>query len=103
MKNKPKFTETVDGGRPDMEKYNLADSMLTYINNSKGIIDGLHLTEDCEDADVYKPRFSKNKVIDYTYMETLIKAIQKLVIKDVVLFKDSIIDNTKTAIYSDKE
>lgn len=57
VKNKHRFITTVDGQIPNMEKYNLADSMITYINNSKGIIDGLHLTEECEDAEVYKSAF----------------------------------------------
>lgn len=35
---------------------------------------------------------------DYKYMETLISAIQKLVIKDVVLYADSKIAETKNII-----
>ncbi|XZM35153.1 restriction endonuclease subunit S (plasmid) [Clostridium perfringens] len=38
--------------------------------------------------------------VDYVYMETLISAIQKLVIRDVVLFADRKIDATKQVIDS---
>mgnify|MGYP004524795659 FL=1 len=39
-----------------------------------------------------------DKDIDYEYMETLISAIQKLVIKDVVLYADRKINVTKKVI-----
>lgn len=41
---------------------------------------------------------TKNNVPDYEYMETLISAIQKLVIKDVVLYADKKISATKSVI-----
>lgn len=41
---------------------------------------------------------SHNKHIDYEYMETLISAVQKLVIKDVVLYADSKIEATRQVI-----
>lgn len=40
--------------------------------------------------------------IDFDYMESYIKAIQKLVIADVVDYKDSIIETTKKLV-SDEE
>lgn len=41
---------------------------------------------------------TKNKNVDYDYMSILISAIQKLVIKDVVLYADKKIEATKKAI-----
>lgn len=41
---------------------------------------------------------AKNKNIDYDYMNILISAIQKLVIRDVVLYADKKIEATKEAI-----
>lgn len=41
---------------------------------------------------------TKNNEIDFTYMELLISAVQKLVIKDVVLYADSKIEATKKAV-----
>lgn len=40
----------------------------------------------------------KNRKPDYDYMEILISAIQKLVIKDVVLYADKKINATKTIV-----
>ncbi len=56
-KNKDKFVTPVEGGQPDYEKYQLASSMLTYINNPQGISDGLNYVEDCVDAGQYKTVF----------------------------------------------
>ncbi|MCQ2605614.1 MAG: restriction endonuclease subunit S [Bacteroidales bacterium] len=39
---------------------------------------------------------------DYATMETFIKAVEKLVIKDVVLYADSKIETTKNVVYEDK-
>ena len=41
---------------------------------------------------------SKNKLPDYSFMETFISAIQKLVIKDVVLYADKKINATKEVV-----
>ena len=41
---------------------------------------------------------TKNNEIDFTYMELLISAVKKLVIKDVVLYADSKINATKKVI-----
>ena len=41
---------------------------------------------------------TKNNQIDFEYMETLISAIQKLVIEDIVLWADKKIDTTKQVI-----
>ena len=41
---------------------------------------------------------AKNKNVDYAYMNILISAIQKLVIRDVVLYADKKIEATKKAI-----
>lgn len=49
-----------------------------------------------ENQDIVLP--TKNGSIDYEYMETLISAIQKLVIKDVVLYADRKISATKSVI-----
>ena len=41
---------------------------------------------------------TKNNEIDFTYMELLISAVKKLVIKDVVLYADNKINATKKVI-----
>lgn len=56
-KNRDKFVTEVEGAKPDMEKYHLASSMLTYISNPHGISDGLNYVEDCDDAELYKTVF----------------------------------------------
>ncbi len=52
--NRDKFIKQVEGEQPDMTDYQLASSLLAYINNPNGISDGLNYVEDCEDADAYK-------------------------------------------------
>jgi len=61
--NKKKFITEVPGGEPDMTKYQLASTMLAYINNPNGISDGLNFVEDFDDVNVYKDVF---KLIFYT-------------------------------------
>lgn len=46
---------------------------------------------------------TKNNEIDYATMETFIKAVEKLVIKDVVLYADSKIKATKNVVKKDFE
>jgi len=55
--NRNKFIKQVEGEQPDMTDYQLASSLLAYINNPNGISDGLNYVEDCEDADGYKRVF----------------------------------------------
>lgn len=55
--NRSKFIKQVEGEQPDMTDYQLASSLLAYINNPNGISDGLNYVEDCEDADAYKRVF----------------------------------------------
>lgn len=52
--------------------------------------------KDADALDIMLPE--KDGLPDYKYMETLISAIQKLVIKDVVLYADSKIAETKAII-----
>ena len=40
-----------------MDKYNIASLMLQYINNPKGISDGLDYVEDYDNAEQYKEVF----------------------------------------------
>ncbi len=49
-----KFIKQVEGEKPDMTDYQLASSLLAYINNPNGISDGLNYVEDCEDVEAYK-------------------------------------------------
>ena len=51
------FIKQVEGEKPDMTDYQLASSLLAYINNPNGISDGLNYVEDCEDVDAYKRVF----------------------------------------------
>lgn len=51
-----------------------------------------------ESYDIQTMLPAKNKNIDYDYMNMLISAIQKLVIRDVVLYADKKIEATKEAI-----
>lgn len=46
---------------------------------------------------------TKNNKPDYATMETFIKAVEKLVIKDVVLYADSKIETTKNVVKKDLE
>ena len=55
--NRNKFIKRVEGEKPDMTDYQLASSLLAYINNPNGISDGLNYVEDCEDVDAYKRVF----------------------------------------------
>lgn len=55
--NRDKFIKTVEGQQPDMTDYQLASSLLAYINNPNGISDGLNYVEDCDDVDAYKRVF----------------------------------------------
>ena len=55
--NRDMFIKQVEGEKPDMTDYQLASSLLAYINNPNGISDGLNYVEDCEDADAYKRVF----------------------------------------------
>lgn len=57
--NREKFIKQVEGEKPDMTDYQLASSLLAYINNPNGISDGLNYVEDCEDAEAYKRVFQK--------------------------------------------
>ncbi len=40
-----------------MTNYQLASSLLAYINNPNGISNGLNYVEDCDDIDAYKRVF----------------------------------------------
>lgn len=55
--NRELLIKQVDGGKPDMTDYQLASSLLAYINNPNGISDGLNYVEDCEDVEGYKRVF----------------------------------------------
>ena len=52
--------------------------------------------KDADELDILLP--TKNQQPDYTLMETFISAIQKLVIKDVVLYTDRKIEATKSIV-----
>lgn len=55
--HRDKFIKQIEGEKPDMTDYQLASSLLAYINNPNGISDGLNYVEDCEDVDAYKRVF----------------------------------------------
>ena len=56
--------------------------------------------KDADALDIMLPEIDGNP--DYSYMETLISAIQKLVIKDVVKYTDKKINATKTVVYGEE-
>ena len=56
---------------------------------------------DADELNIQLP--TKNNKPDYATMETFIKAVEKLVIKDVVLYADSKIKATKNAVKKDLE
>ena len=56
-KHRDLFITEVENGKPDMEKYHLASSMLLYISNPQGISDGLNYVEDSDDVELYKNVF----------------------------------------------
>ena len=55
--NRKRFIKQVEGQKPDMTDYQLASSLLAYINNPNGISDGLNYVEDCDDVEAYKRVF----------------------------------------------
>ncbi len=55
--NRGRFVTELEGERLDMDKYNIASLMLQYINNHKGISDGLDYVEDYDNAEQYKEVF----------------------------------------------
>ena len=55
--NRKLFIKNIEGEKPDMTNYQLASSLLAYINNPNGISDGLNYVEDCEDVEAYKRVF----------------------------------------------
>ena len=56
---------------------------------------------DADELNIQLP--TKNNKPDYATMETFIKAVEKLVIKDVVLYADSKIKTTKSVVKKDVE
>ena len=56
-KHKDAFIKEVEGGKPDMTDYQLASSLLAYINNPHGISDGLNYVEETDDVEAYKRVF----------------------------------------------
>ena len=57
--NRKKFIKEVEGEQPNMTEYQLASSLLAYINNPHGISDGLNYIEETDDVDTYKRVFKK--------------------------------------------
>ncbi|MDO4842690.1 MAG: AAA family ATPase, partial [Phoenicibacter congonensis] len=55
--NRKMFIKQIEGQKPDMTDYQLASSLLAYINNPNGISDGLNYVEDCDDVEAYKRVF----------------------------------------------
>lgn len=55
--NREKFIKTVEGQLPDRTDYQLASTLLAYINNPNGISDGLNYVEEYDDIDAYKRVF----------------------------------------------
>lgn len=56
-KNRHRFIKQVEGQKPDMTEYHLAESLLAFISSSHGIMDGLNYVDDCEDVDAYRRVF----------------------------------------------
>ncbi len=55
--NRRRFIRQAEGEPSDMTDYQLASSLLAYLNNPNGIRDGLNVVEYCEDTDAYKRVF----------------------------------------------
>ena len=55
--NRSMFFKQVEGENPGRTNYQLAASLLTFINAPSGISDGMNYVEDCEDVDAYKRVF----------------------------------------------
>lgn len=56
-KNRHRFIKQVEGQKPDMTEYHLAESLLAFISSSHGIMDGVNYVDDCEDVDAYRRVF----------------------------------------------
>ena len=50
--NKPLFVDEVEGQKPNYDRYNLASSMLTYMNDGPAVIsDGFNYIDDDSDVE----------------------------------------------------
>ena len=93
------FTKTI---YPKFDNFNkdIAQYFICWLNKKQNFYQS-HLVRDFErlfnETKILLP-ISENGEIDYKYMENFIKAIEKLVIKDVVLWADKKIEATKNVI-----
>ena len=93
------FTKTI---YPKFDNFNkdIAQYFICWLNKKQNFYQS-HLVRDFErlfnETKILLP-ISENGEIDYKYMENFIKAIEKLVIKDVVLWADKKIETTKNVI-----
>ena len=56
--NKPLFVDEVEGQKPNYDRYNIASSMLTYMNDSPVVIsDGFNYIDDGSDVEQCKKVF----------------------------------------------
>lgn len=56
--NKPLFVDEVEGQKPNYDRYNLASSMLTYMNDGPAVIsDGFNYIDDDSDVEQCKKVF----------------------------------------------
>ena len=56
--NKPLFVDEVEGQKPNYDRYNIASSMLTYMNDSPAVIsDGFNYIDDGSDVEQCKKVF----------------------------------------------
>ncbi|WP_462106743.1 restriction endonuclease subunit S [Campylobacter concisus] len=93
------FTKTI---YPKFDNFNkdIAQYFICWLNKKQNFYQS-HLVRDFErlfnETKILLP-ISENGEIDYEFMENFIKAIEKLVIKDVVLWADKKIEATKKVV-----
>lgn len=92
------FTKTI---YPKFENFNsiIAQYFITWLNKNQEIYKS-GLVRDFENLfnNTKISLLAKNDKIDYNFMSDFIKAVQKLVIKDVVLWSEKKIEVTKSII-----
>lgn len=85
----------------DIEKYS-KDEMLFFTTSMGkslfGKFDYGNKLRSSQSFDITMKLPTKNDAPDYSFMETFIKAVEKLVIKDVVLYADEKIEATKEVV-----
>lgn len=97
------FYRTGDNGAfqglfPNFKEYNYNQILFILVAMRRKFIGLGYNTSMAHVKDLYIKLPTKNNKIDFEFMDLLISAIQKIIIKDVVLWKDKKIEVTKQVV-----